>query len=110
MGLALGLSSGFTQLAIFSAISRLAIYASTCGALIVLRKRHGMPAGFRAPGGIATAVTGIAFCAWLLSTRNLAQAWFLPLVLVVGSFVWLLMRSRRPREHAEGATRAGRPS
>lgn len=103
VGLALGLSSGFTQLAIFSAISRLAIYASTCAALVALRKRRGMPAGFRAPGGVATAVAGIVFCLWLLSTRNLAQAWFLPVVLLAGGLVWLLMRSRKPGDVVDDA-------
>lgn len=95
VALALGLASGFTQLAIFSAIARLAIFASTCAALVALRRRSGTPAAFRAPGGGATAVGGIAFCLWLLSTRNLAQAWFLPVVLAMGALVWLIMRSRR---------------
>lgn len=95
IALGLGLSSGFTQLATFSAISRLVIYASTCAALIALRKQRGEPVGFRAPGGVATAVAGIAFCIWLLSTRNLTQAWIIPVLMATGALLWLVTRSRR---------------
>ncbi|HUQ19970.1 MAG TPA: APC family permease [Gemmatimonadaceae bacterium] len=94
-GLALGLSSGFTQLATFSAVSRLAIFASTCASLIVFRRRGGERARFRAPGGVVTALIGIAFCVWLLTTRNLAQAWPLIVVVTVGVMIWVTTSSRR---------------
>ncbi len=84
IGLGLGLSSNFGQLATFAAISRLGIYIATCAALIALRRKHGEPTSFRAPGGIVLAVVGIGFCIWLLSTRSLAQAWFLPIVILIG--------------------------
>jgi amino acid transporter len=96
IGLGLGLVSNFGQLATFSAISRLTIYITTCAALIALRRQRGMPEGFRAPGGPALALIGVAFGIWLLSTRNLEQAWFLPIVVVVGVAVWLGMRARGP--------------
>ncbi|MGK2960586.1 MAG: APC family permease [Gemmatimonadaceae bacterium] len=94
IGLGLGLASNFGQLATFSAISRLGIYIATCAALIALRKKHGAPEGFRAPGGIALAVVGIAFCLFLLSTRSLAQAWFLPLVILLGMAIRFAMTRR----------------
>src|SRR5688500_14227517 len=89
IGLALGLVSNFGQLATFGAISRLGIYIATCAALIRFRRVRGEPEGFRAPGGIVLAVTGIGFCIWLLSTRSLAQAWFLPIVILLGFAVWM---------------------
>lgn len=95
IGLGLGLASNFSQLATFGAIARLGIYIATCAALISLRKTRGQPEGFRAPGGPVLAVLGILFCLWLLSTRSLAQAWFLPIVVAVGGLVWLAMRARR---------------
>ena len=95
IGLGLGLASNFGQLATFGAISRLGIYIATCAALIALRRKHGEPTGFRAPGGIVLAVSGIVFCLWLLSTRSLAQAWFLPLVILLGFGVWGVMRAAR---------------
>ena len=95
IALALGLASNFGQLATFGAISRLGVYISVCAALIALRKKLGQPDTFRAPGGPALAVIGMAFGVWLLSTRRLDQAWFLPIVIALGGLVWLAMRSRR---------------
>lgn len=96
IGLGLGLASNFGQLATFSAISRLGIYIATCAALIALRRKHGGPEGFRAPGGVALAVVGIAFCLFLLSTRSLGQAWFLPLVILLGMAIRFAMQRQAP--------------
>ena len=93
LALGFGLASNFGQLATFSAISRLGILGMTCGALIALRRKWGSPEGFRAPAGPALAVAGMAFCLWLLSTRSLAQAWFLPVVVGVGAAVWWTRRA-----------------
>jgi basic amino acid/polyamine antiporter, APA family len=95
IALGLGLASNFGQLATFGAISRLGIYIATCGALIALRKKLGQPETFRTPGGPVLAVIGVAFGLWLLSTRRLDQAWFLPVVIATGGIVWLAMRRVR---------------
>jgi amino acid transporter len=84
----LGLVSDFGQLATFAAISRLGIYVATCLALIVLRTTRGPSPEFRAPAGPVLAVVGIVFCGWLLTTRSLAEAWFLPVMILVGLAVW----------------------
>ncbi len=97
IALALGLASNFGQLATFGAISRLGILGMSCGALIALRRKWGQPEHFRAPAGPVMAVIGIAFCAWLLTTRSLAQAWFLPVVIAFGGLIQLAMRVRRQR-------------
>ena len=96
IGLGLGLAGSFGQLATFGAISRLGIYIATCAALIALRRKRGEPQGFRAPGGLALSVVGIIFCFWLLSTRSLAQAWVLPLVILLGFVLWYVMRRTAP--------------
>ena len=88
----LGLIGDFGQLATFAAISRLGIYATTCAALIVLRRTRGPSTAFRAPGGPVLPVLGIAFCGWLLTTRSLEEAWFLPVIVFAGLAIW---RSRR---------------
>ena len=90
VSLFLGLAGGFEQLAALSAIMRLAIFAATCAAMIQLRRQWGMPDGFVVPAGTATALGGIGFCLWLLSTRDLSQAWVLPLFVVIGWIVWRL--------------------
>jgi APA family basic amino acid/polyamine antiporter len=96
IGLSLALAGSFGQLATFGAISRLGIYIATCAALIALRRKHGEPLGFRAPGGLVLAVVGIVFCLWLLSTRSLAQAWVLPLAILIGFAIWYAMRRSAP--------------
>ena len=43
-------------------------------------------------------ILGMAFCAWLLTTRPIADAWFLPLTVLAGVAVWAA--TRRAREVA----------
>jgi APA family basic amino acid/polyamine antiporter len=95
IALALGLISDFSQLATFAAISRLGIYAATCAALIVLRNTRGPSPAFRAPAGPLLSTLGITFCGWLLTTRSLAEAWFLPVIVVAGVAVWTASRRSR---------------
>jgi amino acid transporter len=91
IALVLALISDFGQLATLAAIARLGMWASTCAALIALRRRSPEPAPFAVPGGPVLAVLGIAFTLWMLSTRSLAQAWFLPVLVVIGVVVWASM-------------------
>ena len=97
MALGLGLISNFGQLATFGAIARLGTFMATCYAVIALRKQRGMPETFRAPGGPVLAIVGVLFSLWLLSTRRLDQAWFLPVIVALGGIVWLAMSSYRRR-------------
>ena len=95
IALALGLISDFSQLATFAAISRLGMYMSTCGALIIMRRRHGPSSAFQAPGGPVLAVVGIVFSLWLLTTRSLAEAWLMLAIVVSGLTVWFASRRAR---------------
>jgi APA family basic amino acid/polyamine antiporter len=65
----LTLSGTFVYLATFSAISRLLTYASTCGALIVLRRRHG-PAPVSIPLGTLCSVVALLCTAAALATST----------------------------------------
>jgi amino acid transporter len=96
IALGLGLAGDFGQLATFAAIAKLGIYGATCGALIVLRQKRGLPDGYRAPGGPVLAVAGIGFCAWLLTTRSLSEAWFMPVMIAAGAAVSWAMRRKTP--------------
>ena len=95
IALALGLSGTFTATATLSAIGRLLVYVVTCAALVALRRRGGPPAGLVLPGGVAFAVLGIAFSAWLLSTRSLTQAWMIGAIVATGAAVWWGTRRQR---------------
>jgi amino acid transporter len=97
VALALALASNFGQLATFGAIARLGIFIATCASLIALRKKHGSPSTFRLPTGGVFSSAGIVFCLWLLSTRDLGQAWFLPVVILVGIVIWVAMHRARDR-------------
>jgi basic amino acid/polyamine antiporter, APA family len=92
VALALGLSAGFPQLAALSATSRIGILAATCVSLIVLRRKWGMPDGFRAPAGPWLAMAGTALCLWILSGRTWVQIWPLAVVVAAGAAAWMLTR------------------
>jgi len=97
-GLAFGLAGGFAANATASAIARLVTYALVCGSLLVFRRRAQMEVpGFRVPAGAAVAVTGMGFCAWLLSTRTFTQAWVLLAIMAVGFVLWAVSRGQGRR-------------
>ena len=94
---ALGLAvwGSFADAASLSVVTRLGIFALTCAALPVLRRRRpGEAPGFRVPGGPAVAAAGILFCAWLLATRGSAQIGQLSLILAAGFALRRLSRRR----------------
>lgn len=102
--LGFGLYSNFAQAATLAALTRLGIFGLTCAALIALRIRSGPSPGFRLMGGPVIALAGGAFSVWLISTRNLSQAWFLVALTAAGTILWTLVRSRRGvREVDRGA-------
>jgi len=87
LALAMGLYSSFAQAATFAAIARLTVFASTCAALLAL-KRRGRPApSFHLPGSTMIAVAGAAFSVWLLATRSSTELWILLAVISAGVLV-----------------------
>jgi amino acid transporter len=69
------LSGTFLYAVTVSTIARLFIYATTCGALPVLRRRDGgAGAGFRAPMGPLVAMAVVALVAWLLTNTTWREA------------------------------------
>ena len=94
--LVMGLSSNFAQAATLAAIARLVIFAVTCGTVIVFRIRDRAPEGFHIPCGTAVAVIGIAFSAWLLSTRSFAQGWILIDIMAFGMLFWSRFTRGKP--------------
>jgi amino acid transporter len=73
--LGMALSGTFIQLVAVSVIARIAMYAMTCAALPVLRRRRTLStAGFRAPLGPLVAGVSIALCLWMLSNSTRGEA------------------------------------
>ena len=64
--LGLTLSGTFIYVLTLSTITRVIVYAATCAALPVLRRRGSRPGSFKAPAGLAISVVCIALCVWLL--------------------------------------------
>ena len=94
--LGLALYGSFADAATLSVVTRLGIFALTCAALPVLRRRApDQRPGFRLPAGGAFAAAGIAFCVWLLATRSYEQIWPLVLILAAGFALRRLARARR---------------
>lgn len=78
----LTIQSSFLSALAIATITRLMIYATTCGSLIVFRKSGDAPAAkFIAPFGIAAAVLSIALIVWLLTNVDFTKEG-LPIVIV----------------------------
>lgn len=82
--LALALYSSFTQAATFTAITRLLVFASTCAALIALKRQDAPAPAFRLPGGTFIAVVGVLFSLSLIATRNSTELWILFAIIAAG--------------------------
>ena len=95
VALAMSLYSSFAQAATFAAIARLMVFASTCAALIALRRSGGSPASFHVPGGVVVAIGGLAFSVFLLATRNSTELWVLFGIIAAG----VLFRGFKPEAH-----------
>jgi amino acid transporter len=87
--LGMALYSSFAQAATFAAISRLLVFASTCAALIALKRQDAPAPAFQLPGGTFIAVVGVAFSLSLIATRKSTELWVLFAIIVAG----VLLRS-----------------
>jgi APA family basic amino acid/polyamine antiporter len=95
-GFALSAAGSFAANATFSAIVRLAIFALTCIAVVVFRRRFREEASFRIPAGPLVAALGVLFCAWMLTTRTFDQMGLLLALCVFGFILRFLTRFRAP--------------
>ena len=103
--LAFTLSSTFISAVAISAVIRLFIYALTCAALIVLRRRpSAAPAAFHLPGGTVVAAAAIGLSAWLLSNTSWHEARLSAMAALVGLVIYAVETLRRARS-APPATR-----
>src|SRR5207253_648711 len=70
----LTVQSSFVSAVAIATITRLLVYATTCLALPIFRRRKDMPpAPFTAPLGVAAAVLSICLIVWLLTNVDFAK-------------------------------------
>ena len=90
--LVLTIQSSFLTAVAIATITRLLVYATTCLALPIFRRRNDMPAApFTVPFGIAAAVLSIALIVWLLTNVDFAKEGLAILIAAaVGIVIFLL--------------------
>ncbi len=93
--LLLAVTGTFTYLVTVFVLARTAAYASTAGALLVLRRREG-PAPVPMPGGRAIAVAALLASTAILATTSLVALRDVALVLAAGLLLRAWMRRMAP--------------
>lgn len=87
-------------------ITRVIVYASTCAALPILRRRKAFTesSSFKVPAGIPISIICVAICLWLVASSDLREARDVSIAIVVGLVVYgltRLMSNSRNRMDAE---------
>ncbi|MGH7644038.1 MAG: APC family permease [Gemmatimonadales bacterium] len=82
--------------ATLSAVTRLFVYASTCLALIVLRRTEPGDAALPIPGGPVLAVIALGFCALLAARMGRTELLVILAVTGLGLLHWLIARRTTP--------------
>jgi len=93
IALVLALSGSFVALAMLSVVARLATYMGTCGALLVLQRRHaGQADAMHLPGGPLLPVFGLALSLWFVAATSWNNLLAAMVALVVGVLVYRYRR------------------
>jgi amino acid transporter len=103
--------SSFISAVAIATITRLLVYATTCVALPIFRRRGGVPEPqFKVPFGIAAAVLSCALILWLLTSIDFAKEGIsLAVWLGVGFIIFAAMRFTR-RGPADSGLRENTPA
>jgi amino acid transporter len=108
--LLLALPGTFIYALKFTVITRVIVYASTCAALPVLRRRAKMavpirtlgevPASFEAPAGILISIVSVILCLWLLANSGWREARDVAIAIAIGLAIYAATRLGQGRPHA----------
>jgi amino acid transporter len=90
--LVVSLASTFLSALTLASLIIVLVYAVSCAALPVLRRKRGAPAGFRVPGGTAVAAVSFALCLWLMSGSTAAELLGVGVAAAIGAVVYLAGR------------------
>jgi amino acid transporter len=96
VGWVLAVSSAFARLAALSALARVLMYATTCLAVPILRRRmrDSNKGAFMLPGGASFAVLALGVCIWLLTGSSADQLTTAAAALLAGALVYGIQRYR----------------
>ena len=100
--LLLALSGTFIYALKFTVITRVIVYASTCAALPVLRRRARMavpvrtvgevPGSFEVPAGILISMVCVILCLWLLANSGWREARDVAIAVAIGLAIYAATR------------------
>jgi len=90
----LALSGTFIYAVKVSVVTRVIVYASTCVALPLLRRRS--RATFEVPGGIVISIVCVVLCIWLLVNSGWREMRDVLLAIVIGLVIYKLTPKRLP--------------
>jgi basic amino acid/polyamine antiporter, APA family len=93
VAIAMALAGSFAQLALLSAVARLATYLATCCAVPWLRKLN---EGFRAPGGYTVPVLGVLVSLTFVFVLNAERLKVAGIALAVGAVIYFATRESAP--------------
>ena len=91
----LALVGSFAWNVTLSVVARLFYYAVVCAAVIALRRKQPLAAGFRLPGGPVLAVLGVAIAAALATQVDLSKSLILAATVGAAFLNWLWARKAR---------------
>ncbi len=93
LGVSLGVSGTFTQLAVLSALTRLIGYTTSLAALPRLKARFGHEAqAMRLPGGFLVPALGLAICTWLMLQVKFEAVWKTAALMALGTLLYVIAR------------------
>lgn len=90
LALAIALPGTFIYAVKITVITRVIVYASTCIALPILRKRSLPP--FTVPGGIPISMVCVVLCLWLLASSGWREARDVVIAIAIGIAIYALTR------------------
>jgi amino acid transporter len=101
--LVITLAGTFIYAVKITVITRVIVYASTCAALPILRRRQAFTeSAFKVPGGTLISIICVAICLWLLASSEWREARDVSIAIVAGLIVYVLTRIiSKPRDEVD---------